>query len=372
MESELVKRGTDTPVSALSKLLMANQKQIELALPKHLRPERLIRLAVTALSTTPSLQDCSLLSICNSVMLAAQLGLEINNGMGHGWLIPYGKICTFQPGYRGLLELAYRSGRIKDARALLVYEAEPFTYSEGANPVFTHEPKPLSIRGEQWIGAYSRLTHLDNFQSCFWMWREEILEVRDKCSRTKDKGPWVTWFEEMVKKTALKRHLKTSQLSSAIALAVGVDDQAEAHSAKEETLKSQAFKGPVQDLVLDGSIIEDSIQADHALAGSREAQREVCDQKLKQASEPKKSKTKTDQPDAMGTMLENSVKHEAEALVLAILDKLMASNKTPAGMDALLRTASDRKEQGWVEMEDLKNISDISYLKNILENLSKL
>lgn len=352
MTNLVLQKGKDTPVSALNTLLLRNQKQIELALPKHLRPERLIRLAVTALNTTPSLQDCSLLSICNSVMLAAQLGLEINNGLGHGWLIPYGKVCTFQPGYRGLLDLAFRTGKITDARAIVVYENEPFTYTEGAQPEFSHQPLAPEKRGE-WIGAYSRLTHAGGFQSVYFMWRQEIEEIRDKTSKTKDRGPWVTWFWEMVKKTVIKRHLKMAQLSNEVEFAVGIDDQAEAHAAKEDTPKPR--REPVQDLVLGGGIIDDARAADDTLAGSREAQQEVAQAKLKRGRPRKEGPG------------------EAEEIGIKILQRLLDSGRDEDGMNALLRTAS-YTDGGlkWIEMENLKEIKDVAYLKSILKNLEPI
>jgi len=289
MSEALVEKGKDTPVTALSKLLEKNKEQIAKAVPEHLKPERLIRMAITALNTTPMLQSCSLVSICNSVMLAAQLGLEPNNGLGHCWLIPYKGVCTMQPGYRGLLELAYRSGKVKDAQAHIVYRSEHFIYSEGASPVFEHVPLPPSQRGEEWVGAYSRLTFKDGYQSIFWMWREEIEEIRDKCSKAdkrktdKDGNPvetiWDKWFWEMCKKTVIKRHLKTCQLSTenhSIGLAVGTDDQAEAFAASEPAKKPEL----VQDLVLEGPIIDEARSADDALAGSRDAQAQVAEEKL--------------------------------------------------------------------------------------------
>ncbi len=310
MSDAIAVRGKDTPVTALNALLLRNQKQIELALPKHLRPERLIRLAVTALNTSPTLQNCSLLTIANSVMLAAQLGLEINNGLGHGWLIPYKQVCTFQPGYRGFLDLAYRTKRIRDSRAVMVYQNERFQYEEGAKPVFTHEPKDPKHRGEDWIGAYSRLSHTDGFESVFWMWKEEILDIRDKCSRAAEKtidkwgNPivpiWVKWFDEMVKKTVIKRHLKMAQLSGDIALAVGIDDQAEGYAAKEESPKTRTE--PVQDLILDQSLIDDALEADDALqAGTREEVREVAQQVIARAAA--KAKPAVDEIDWIKSLL---------------------------------------------------------------------
>jgi len=325
MSTSLVERGKDTPVSALNKLLLANQKQIELALPKHLRPERLIRLAVTALHTTPSLQDCSMLSIANSVMLAAQLGLEINNGLGHGWLIPYKRVCTYQPGYRGLLELSYRTQKIKDARPIMVYEFEPFEYEEGAHPKFNHTPLRPEHRGTEWIGAYNRLTHTDGFESVYWMWRQEIEEIRDKCSRTKDSGPWVTWFAEMVKKTVVKRQLKLSQLSPEIGFAVGIDDQAEAHASNGDEPKRHKPE-VVQDMVLEDSLIEQAHQVDDALAGSREAQKDVLTLKLMQSNLLQKI-PKGKQGEGLRQAIENA-KTENEILDIELAMK-EAKNENP-------------------------------------------
>jgi len=285
--SEIAKRGSDTPISSLNKLLLANQKQIEMVLPKHMRPERLIRLALTALHTTPALQNCSLLSIANSVMLSAQLGLEFGNGLSHAFLIPYKNICSLQIGYRGLLELAYRGGLLQDARAILVYDQEPFNYIEGSHPVFEHSPKPPSVRGEKWLAVYSRLSYADNFQSCFLMWSEEVFAIRDKCCRVKDKdgkilGPWATWEEEMIKKTCLKRHLKMEHLSSEIGTAVGLDDQSEAHSAGDNKLTRREV---AQDLVLENGLVDQAIQADDELEGSRDQQQQVAQDKLIEAGQ---------------------------------------------------------------------------------------
>lgn len=282
MSNELVKRGQDTPVSALQKLLTANSKQIEMA-TRSIRPERLIRLACTALNVTPALQNCNMLSICNSVMLSAQLGLEINNGLGHGWLIPYKGVCTFQPGYRGLIDLAYRAESIKTISPIVVYEGDEWDLREGDDPHFHHTPVPPSRRvkkGEDysWIGAYSRCRLPDGRIDLLWMWREEIEDLRRKSSRAGN-GPWDTWFWEMVKKTPIKRHMKFLRLSQDAEIAVGVDDQAEAFAASDavKTRRDEV----VQDMVLESSFVDQALDAEDKIGGgSREEQERVRDQKL--------------------------------------------------------------------------------------------
>jgi len=292
MTEALVKRG-DTPPQALQKLLAAHQDQIVAALPKHLRPERLVRLAVTALHQTPQLQNCTMVSIANSVMLAAQLGLEPNNGLGHGWLIPYKNVCTFQPGYRGLIELAYRSGTVKDVSAQMVYENEHFIYEEGTAVRLEHRPLPPSKRGE-WIGVYSRLVLDDGTTSFHFMWREEIEAVRDKASKAKEYGPWVTWFEEMCKKTVLKRHLKTRRLTPEILSAVGIDDQAEAFGAQEQQPKKP--RELAQDLAMSEEFQQQAEFATDELKGSMELQEETALKRIEEQKELTKI-TDDDLPD---------------------------------------------------------------------------
>lgn len=308
MPNEIAKRG-DSPATALQNFLTVNQKQLVMALPDQLRtrPERFIRLATTALVTTPQLQNCGMLSICNSVMLAAQLGLEPNNGLGHGWLIPYAKVCTFQPGYRGLLDLGYRADSFKAAQPQVVYVGDDFEYEEGATPKLFHKPAPPSRRRKsgdgdedwEWIGAYCRVKLADGGIDALWMWREEIELVRAKASRAGDNSPWNKWFWEMVRKTPVKRHMKFLRLSPQAALGVGIDDQAEAFHARDYS----ASRAPLlaQDNVIDATMEEQALAAEDVLRGSREQQQEVAAQRIEQEQSKRTRQPRTPKPARMDT-----------------------------------------------------------------------
>jgi recombination protein RecT len=126
------------PVVAFSSFLDKLKPQIALALPKHMNPDRMARLALTAFSTTPALQECTSQSIAASIMTAAQLGLEpgIN---GQGYLIPYKKTCTFVPGWKGLVDLVARSGRATVWTGA-VYPGDKFEYQLGDAPFCRHIP----------------------------------------------------------------------------------------------------------------------------------------------------------------------------------------------------------------------------------------
>jgi recombination protein RecT len=126
------------PVVAFSGFLDKLKPQLALALPKHMNADRMARLALTAFSTTPALQECSSQSIAASIMTAAQLGLEpgIN---GQGYLIPYKKTCTFVPGWKGLVDLVARSGRATVWTGA-VYPGDKFEYQLGDAPFCRHIP----------------------------------------------------------------------------------------------------------------------------------------------------------------------------------------------------------------------------------------
>lgn len=194
------------------------QSEFAKALPKVLTPERFTRIALTALSNTPKLYECTKWSFMGALMNAAQLGLEVNTVLGQAYLIPYfnGKTkkleCQFQIGYKGLIDLAYRSGEVAMIQANIVYESDVYEYELGLNPVLKHVPA-LKNRGEM-LGAYA-VFHLKNGGKSFVaMSKEEIDNHAKKFSKTYTNGPWQTNFEEMAKKTVLKQLLKYAPIRS--------------------------------------------------------------------------------------------------------------------------------------------------------------
>ena len=123
------KTGRDLIVSQIK----AMNGAIARALPSVMTPERFSRIAVSALSTTPKLAECHPMTFVGAMMTAAQLGLEPNTPLGQAYLIPYwnGKTkrleCQFQLGYKGMIDLAYRSGQIVSIQANVVYENDTFS-----------------------------------------------------------------------------------------------------------------------------------------------------------------------------------------------------------------------------------------------------
>lgn len=126
---------------------------ITAALPRHLNADRIIRLTLTAWSTTPSLQRCKPDSILASVIMACQMGLEIGVN-GQGYLIAYGDRCTFVPGWKGLVALLNNTGRAV-AWTGAVFEGDVWDFELGSSPRCRHIPGPNSGDQDKLIAFYA-------------------------------------------------------------------------------------------------------------------------------------------------------------------------------------------------------------------------
>lgn len=201
------------------------QAQIRAALPRHLTPERMIRVVTTALRKTPALLQCTQESLLGAIVTASQLGLEPDGVLGHAYLIPYGKTCTFIPGYKGLIHLARQSGHVSTIQAHVVREGDRFDYAFGLSPKMEHVPAKDGAAGAVTY-AYA-IAHLkDGGVQWDVMSRAEIDAIRSR-SRAGNSGPWVTDFEEMAKKTVLRRMCKLLPVSVELQRAVALDERAE-------------------------------------------------------------------------------------------------------------------------------------------------
>lgn len=203
-------------------LIQAMEPQIRKALPSVITPERFTRMVLTALSSTPKLQTCTPQSFLGAMMQAAQLGVEPNTPLGQAYLIPYGNVCQFQLGYKGLIDLAYRSGEVSSIQAHEVHENDVFEYEYGLEPKLKHVPAQKD-RGN--VIMYYAVLKLKNGGVGFEvMSREDIEKFAMKKSKAYRNGPWQTDFDEMAKKTVLKKVLKYAPLKTEFARAVATDE----------------------------------------------------------------------------------------------------------------------------------------------------
>ncbi|MDK2824535.1 MAG: recombination protein RecT [Clostridia bacterium] len=215
-------------------LINSMKPEIQRALPKHLDADRVARIAITAIRTTPKLQQCNPYSFLGALMQASQLGLEPNTPLGQAYIIPYGNEAQFQIGYKGLLDLAYRSGQFKSIYAHEVYENDEFEYEYGLEQKLTHKPAAKD-RGNV-IGYYA-VFHLQNGGYGFaYMSREDVEKHAQEYSQAVKKGwtsPWKTNFDEMAKKTVLKKVLKYAPLSVEMARNLSADETIKTEIAED-------------------------------------------------------------------------------------------------------------------------------------------
>ena len=202
----------------MQQYIKSMEGEIKKALPSALTPERFTRMVLSALSTTPKLGACTPKSFLGAMMAAAQLGLEPNTPLGQAYLIPYKNKgvdeVQFQIGYKGLIDLAYRSGEVELVQAHVVYANDEFECEYGLNPKLVHKPA-ASDRGEP-IKVYALFKTKSGGYGYEIMSMDDVRRHAEKYSKAYAYGssPWQSNFEEMAKKTVLKRVLKYAPLKS--------------------------------------------------------------------------------------------------------------------------------------------------------------
>ena len=185
------------------------QAQMALALPKSMTAERLTRIVMTECRKVPALMQCNQESFFGAVLQCAQLGLEPGSALGHCYLLPFGNgksrdgrpNCQLIIGYRGMIDLARRSGQIVSINAYCVHEADEFEYELGLHPDIHHRPSPLAVR------------------------------VQSKAGKS---GPWVTHWEEMARKTVVRKLFKYLPVSIEAVRAVEIDEKSDRGEAVTE------------------------------------------------------------------------------------------------------------------------------------------
>lgn len=218
-----------SPIDNIRTLLQKSKSQIAMALPKHLSADRIIRVAMTSIQRTPKLLECDPKSLIGAIIQSSQLGLEPDGVLGHAYLIPYGNQVQFIPGYKGLIDLARRSGQVVSIGSHVVYSNEKFTMKFGLSETLEHEPLPPSQRGER-KGVYAVARLKDGSVHFEWLWSEEVETVKNNSLKKmrKPAGPWIDNEDEMWRKTGIRRLAKYLPLSVEFAKAAAVDELADA------------------------------------------------------------------------------------------------------------------------------------------------
>ena len=266
MTNAIAKAKLDKPQKTLRDYIKSMEGEIKKALPSVLTPERFTRMMLSAVSNTPKLPECTPKSFLAAMMSAAQLGLEPNTPLGQAYLIPFknkGVLeVQFQVGYKGLIDLAYRSGEVDIIQAQAVHENDEWECEFGIEPKLRHVPADTN-RGEvvRYYAMFRTKTGGYGFEV---MPVDDIKAHAQKYSQSFNSSfsPWKSNFDAMAKKTVLKQCLKYAPMKSDFVKAI----------ANDETIKH----GLSEDMysVPDETIHEDVIEAEAEVVSEADIDKE--------------------------------------------------------------------------------------------------
>lgn len=229
--SKMVAR--EAGIGNVKKFFESQKGTLAAVLPKHVGADRMLKIALGALRTTPKLMNCSVESLMGAVVHCSQLGLEPNTPLGHAYLIPFDNrkkgVTEVQIvlGYKGLIDLARRSGQIVSIAAHEVCANDEFEYSYGLDETLTHKPT-MGARGP--VIAFYAVAKLQGGGHAFEvMSAEQINEIRDnsqnyKFAKDKRSTVWGQHYAEMGRKTVLRRLVKYLPVSIELASAAALDE----------------------------------------------------------------------------------------------------------------------------------------------------
>lgn len=208
------------------------------ALPRHMTPERMIRIATTEIRKVPELGECDSMSFVSAIVQCSQLGLEPGSALGHAYLLPFGngdaesgkKNVQLIIGYRGMIDLARRSGQITSLSARVVREGDEFSFEFGLDEKLIH--RPGENEDAPITHAYAVAKLKDGGVQFEVMTRKQIDRIRDTHSKAaisaakkRRSSIWTDHFEDMAKKTVIRKLFKYLPVSIEIQRAVSMDEK---------------------------------------------------------------------------------------------------------------------------------------------------
>jgi recombination protein RecT len=192
-----------TPEQKLRTQLSAMAPQFAMALPSHIKPEKMQRVVMTVAQQNPALLDADRRSLLGACIKCAADGL-VPDGR-EAALVLFGKNVQYMPMIAGLLKRARNSGDLAGVTAQVVYARDEFLQQpDDFERPLVHRPPPLGQDRGEAIGAYAQAKLKDGTVLAEVMSMADIEKVRN-VSRSKGNGPWVSWKEEMMRKTVFRR-----------------------------------------------------------------------------------------------------------------------------------------------------------------------
>lgn len=270
----------------LEAFLKHYEARIAQVLPRHLTPERMLRLMMNECARVPKLLACTPASVLAVLVEASELGLELGSTMGLAWPIPRlfnrGRPeeqmrATLLVGYRGLQQLARRSGDVRTISAQVVREADAFHYEQGSSPSIRHVPawqEDVAPDGSDVVAAYA-VVQLTTGEPQLEVMNRSQLDKASESSQAGDEGPWVTDYDEMARKTVFRRISKWLPQATDLQRALRAMDRADSgaeHDVEAEVRTAAPAASGLQQLTR--QLTAGSQEARSPWAGRRQASRE--------------------------------------------------------------------------------------------------
>lgn len=236
---------TQVAKPTVQSIVLQYKDQISMALPKHLTADRMARVALTEIRKNPKLGACDPYSFMGALIQCAQLGLEPGSGTGHAYLIPFKNQVQMIIGYQGMIDLAYRSGKVDSIYAMVVYEGDEFSYYiENGIQKMKHVPNFSGPRDDESIKLVYAAAQIKNGGAVFVMMTVEEIRRIEKENR-KGNGMSDTWrkhFAAMAKKTVIRQLYKTIPRSVEMSEAAAhTEYEAQANPLEMRQIAEQTF-----------------------------------------------------------------------------------------------------------------------------------
>lgn len=223
--------------------LQKMEGQFTSALPPHIPVERFMRVVMTAVNGNPDLISADRSSLFEACLKAAQDGL-LPDGRD-GALVLFGKKATWMPMIGGILKKVRNSGMLLSISAYVVYENDKFTYRLGDDERIDHEPALENAGAPKLVYAIARTKDGGIYREV--MTLSQVEKVR-QVSRAKSGGPWKDWWDEMAKKTVLRRLSKRLPTSADLDDLIRRDDDLYDFSGKRaESAGFTPIENPLKD-----------------------------------------------------------------------------------------------------------------------------
>ena len=211
-----------TPIDSFRRDIDTQSPQIFAALPKHVSLEKFKRVLMTAVSSNPEIVRASRATLWKAVMDAAKDGLLPDNK--EAAMILFKDQVKYMPMVAGIMKLVRNSGELASITAQTVHTRDFFEYwVDDTGEHLTHKPLLFETRGDM-IGVYALAKTKDGAVYIEVLTKEQVEKIKN-VSRAGGSGPWGNWYEEMAKKSAIRRLSKRLPMSTDFQTAIERDDE---------------------------------------------------------------------------------------------------------------------------------------------------